>query len=90
MIQDCCCNKTTSRSEEEKKKMLNRLKRIEGQVRGLQAMIENDSYCNDVLVQSAAVKAAIDRAKASAGEYGMFLDSSVIAGPDKKMWERIL
>ncbi|MCQ2771144.1 MAG: BMC domain-containing protein, partial [Clostridia bacterium] len=37
-----------------------------------------------------AVSAAIDRAKAGAGEDGMFLDSSVIAGPDKKMWEKIL
>lgn len=38
----------------------------------------------------AAVQAAIDRAKASAGEYGMYLDSTVIAGPDKKTWERIV
>ena len=51
----CCCAKTTSRSEEQKKKLLNRLKRIEGQVRGLQTMIENDAYCNDILIQSSAV-----------------------------------
>lgn len=38
----------------------------------------------------AAVSAAIEKAKAGAGEDGMFLDSSVIAGPDKKMWEKIL
>lgn len=38
----------------------------------------------------AAVSAAIERAKAGAGEDGMFLDSSVIAAPDKKMWEKIL
>ena len=38
----------------------------------------------------AAVSAAIDKAKAGAGDEGMFLDSSVIAGPDKKMWEKIL
>ena len=59
---DCCCcgqDKTTPRTEDEKKKLLNRLKRIEGQVRGLQAMIERDAYCNDVLNQSAAVSAAI-------------------------------
>ena len=57
----CCCgqDKTTQRTEDEKKKLLNRLKRIEGQVRGLQAMIERDAYCNDVLNQSAAVSAAI-------------------------------
>ena len=38
----------------------------------------------------AAVSAAIEKAKVEAGEDGMFLDSSVIAGPDKKMWEKIL
>lgn len=38
----------------------------------------------------AAVQAAIDRAKDGAGEYGMYLDSTVIAGPDKKTWERII
>ena len=38
----------------------------------------------------AAVDAAIEKAKVDAGDYGMFLDSSVIAGPDKKMWKKIL
>ena len=56
----CCCAKTTSRSEEQKKKLLNRLKRIEGQVRGLQTMIENDAYYNDILIQSSAVSAAMN------------------------------
>ena len=54
------CAKTTARDEELKKKLLNRLRRIEGQVRGIEAMIEDDAYCNDVLVQSAAVNAAIN------------------------------
>ena len=56
----CYCAKTTSRSEEQKKKLLNRLKRIEGQVRGLQTMIENDAYCNDILIQSSAVSAVMN------------------------------
>ena len=58
----CCCgmDKTTLRQPEEKKKLLNRLKRIEGQVRGLQAMIERDAYCYDILTQSAAVNAAMN------------------------------
>ena len=58
----CCCgtDKTTKRSPEEQKKLLNRLKRIEGQVRGLQAMIERDAYCYDILPQSAAVNAAMN------------------------------
>ena len=58
----CCCGgteKTTLRSQEEKRKLQNRLKRIEGQVRGLQAMIERDAYCYDILTQSAAVNAAM-------------------------------
>ena len=55
-----CCEKHTLRAQEEIKKPLNRLRRIEGQVRGLQAMVEADAYCNDVLTQSAAVNAAIN------------------------------
>ena len=39
---------------------MNRLRRIEGQVRGLQTMIENDVYCNDILIQSSAVNAAMN------------------------------
>ena len=54
------CGKKTLRDEELKKKLLNRLRRIEGQVRGIEAMIEADAYCNDVLTQSAAVNAAIN------------------------------
>ena len=57
-----CCrsDKTTMRSDEQKKALLNRLKRIEGQVRGIQTMIEENAYCNDVLMQSAAVNAAMN------------------------------
>ena len=53
-----CCEKHTLRAQEEKKKLLNRLRRIEGQVRGLQAMVEADAYCNDVLTQSASGRAS--------------------------------
>ena len=56
----CCSEKHTARSEEEKKKLINRLKRIEGQIRGIIGMMENDVYCNDVLIQSAAVNAAVN------------------------------
>ena len=41
--------------------LLERLKKIEGQVRGLQKMIEDDRYCVDVLVQVAAIKAGINK-----------------------------
>ena len=54
------CEKNTHRTDEEKKKLINRLNRIEGQVRGIRGMIEKDAYCTDVLVQSAAVNAAIN------------------------------
>ena len=56
----CCCEKTRVRTEEEYKKLTNRLSRIEGQVRGIQNMLENDAYCADILVQVAAVNAALN------------------------------
>ncbi|HET6872394.1 MAG TPA: metal-sensing transcriptional repressor [Sporolactobacillaceae bacterium] len=49
------------RTDQEKAKMIARLKRIEGQVRGLQKMIEEDRYCVDILVQMSAVQAAIKK-----------------------------
>lgn len=45
----------------DKDALLRRLRRIEGQVRGIQRMIEEDKYCVDILVQMAAVRAALDR-----------------------------
>ena len=54
-----CCNKLTVRSIDEKKSLLNRLSRIEGQIRGLKAMVEEDKYCGDILIQSSAVMSAI-------------------------------
>lgn len=55
-----CCGKTTDRSEEERKKLIHRLNRIEGQIRGIRGMVENNAYCADILVQSAAVNAAVN------------------------------
>ncbi|MGN1164658.1 MAG: metal-sensing transcriptional repressor [Candidatus Ornithospirochaeta sp.] len=57
---DCCCSekKKTLRSEEEKKKLITRLNRIEGQIRGIRKMVEEDSYCMDVLVQASAASSA--------------------------------
>ena len=56
---NCCCKKT-ERSEEARKNLINRLNRIEGQIRGIKAMVERDAYCPDILVQSAAVNAAVN------------------------------
>ncbi len=56
----CSAEKKTNRTEDQKRKLMNRLKRIEGQIRGIQNMIEDDAYCNDILIQSAAVGAAVN------------------------------
>lgn len=48
------------RTEDEYKSLINRLNRIEGQIRGIKRMVENDAYCPDILVQSAAVNAAVN------------------------------
>lgn len=58
--QGCCCHKTKDRSEEEIRRLLNRLSRIEGQIRGIRRMVEQDAYCTDILTQSAAVTAAMN------------------------------
>ena len=55
-----CCGKMTDRSAEERKKLIHRLKRIEGQIRGIRGMVEKDAYCTDILIQSAAVNAAVN------------------------------
>lgn len=61
MERSCChVHKTTERTDENKKKLINRLSRIEGQIRGIKAMVESDAYCNDIIVQSAAVNAAVN------------------------------
>ncbi|MCI5574503.1 MAG: metal-sensing transcriptional repressor [Eubacteriales bacterium] len=52
--------KTKERSAEEYRNLMNRLRRIEGQVRGIQNMLENDAYCTDILMQVAAVNAALN------------------------------
>lgn len=49
----------TPRTKEEKYKVINRLKRIEGQVRGIQSMVEEDRYCVDILVQISAIQSAL-------------------------------
>ncbi|WP_430791159.1 metal-sensing transcriptional repressor [Virgibacillus flavescens] len=51
----------TPRSVDEKQALVNRLKRIEGQVRGIQKMVEEDRYCVDVLVQISAINAALKK-----------------------------
>ena len=62
--QDSCpyCNsgKKKERNEKEYKDLMNRLKRIEGQVRGVEGMLENDAYCTDILMQVSAITSALN------------------------------
>ncbi|MBC9874482.1 metal-sensing transcriptional repressor [Macrococcoides bohemicum] len=61
----------TPRTEEEKEKMVKRLKRIEGQVRGIQKMIEEDRYCVDILIQISAIESALKQVGFSVTERHM-------------------
>ena len=56
----CCCHKKKERDEKEYKDLMNRLSRIEGQVRGVKGMLERDAYCVDILTQVAAINAALN------------------------------
>ncbi len=56
----CKCHKTKKRTEQEYKSLIVRLNRIEGQVRGIKNMVENDAYCTDILMQVSAVNAALN------------------------------
>lgn len=55
-----CCGKTKTRSEKEYKDLMNRLNRIEGQIRGIKGMLEKDAYCTDILMQVSAANAALN------------------------------
>ncbi|MBO4337585.1 MAG: metal-sensing transcriptional repressor [Lachnospiraceae bacterium] len=55
-----CSGKKKERSDKEYKDLMNRLKRIEGQVRGVEGMLENDAYCTDILIQVSAITSALN------------------------------
>ncbi|MBP5750220.1 MAG: metal-sensing transcriptional repressor [Firmicutes bacterium] len=58
----CCCagHRTKERGEKEFKDLLNRLRRIEGQVRGVEKMVEEGAYCPDIMVQVSAINSALN------------------------------
>ena len=58
--QICCRKKAAPRDEATRKSLIHRLNRIEGQIRGVRGMVENEIYCNEILIQCAAVSAALN------------------------------
>ena len=54
------CHRIKERPEAEYKKLIHRLNRIEGQIRGIRSMVEKSAYCPEILVQVAAVNAALN------------------------------
>lgn len=55
-----CSGKHKDRSDKEFKDLMNRLKRIEGQVRGVEGMLENGAYCTDIITQVSAINSALN------------------------------
>ncbi|MBO4982176.1 MAG: metal-sensing transcriptional repressor [Lachnospiraceae bacterium] len=60
MQKQACCARKKERTQEEYKDLINRLNRMEGQIRGIRGMLENEVYCTDILTQVAAVNSALN------------------------------
>ncbi|MBS4983093.1 MAG: metal-sensing transcriptional repressor [Hungatella hathewayi] len=56
----CCSQREKKRTGKEERDLMNRLSRIEGQIRGIKSMVEDDRYCVDILTQVSAVQAALN------------------------------
>ncbi len=80
------------RSAGEKEKIKNRLKRIEGQIRGLEKMVEEDRYCVDILIQISAVQAALKKVGFSLLERHakMCVAHSIESGHGEEMMEELM
>lgn len=88
---ECCQNKTKKRSEKEYKDLINRLNRIEGQIRGIKGMVEKDAYCTDILVQVAAANAALNSFNKVllANHIKTCVTSDILAGKDETVDELV-
>ena len=86
-----CSSRKKERSEAEVKSLMNRLKRIEGQVRGVQKMLENDAYCPDIMVQVSAINAALNsfNKELMANHIKSCVAEDVRNGSDEKMNELV-
>lgn len=58
-MEKCNCKKIKKRTEEEKKKLESRVNRISGQLNGIKKMIDEDRYCDDILIQLSAIDKSI-------------------------------
>ena len=87
----CCADRTKKRGDEEKKDLMNRLRRIEGQVRGVQSMLENDAYCPDIMIQVSAINAALNsfNKQLMASHIKSCVAEDVRSGNDDKMNELV-
>jgi DNA-binding FrmR family transcriptional regulator len=67
---------------DDKPRLLNRLKRIEGQVRGVARMVEDDRYCIDVMTQLRAVRAALSRVESELlkGHLDHCIEGAIVSG----------
>lgn len=86
-----CEHKTKIREKEEYTALINRLNRIEGQIRGIKGMVEKNAYCTDILVQVSAVTAALNsfNKELLKSHIDSCVKSSVKQGDDSKITELI-
>ena len=76
---------------ENKDKLLNRLSRVEGQVRGIARMVEEDRYCIDVLTQLRAVRAALSRVESEMlkDHLGHCIEAAIVGGDADEQREKV-
>ena len=88
---EACCGRTKIRSEEEIRRLMNRLSRIEGQVRGIKGMVEKNAYCPDILIQVSAVSAALNafNRELLSSHIRTCVADGIRAGDDEKISELI-
>ena len=86
-----CCQRTKVRDEKEYRDLINRLNRIEGQVRGVTNMVQNDAYCVDILTQVSAIRSALNSFNKVLLENHIktCVTEDIIAGNDDKVDELV-
>jgi DNA-binding FrmR family transcriptional regulator len=85
-------NQNKNQNADKKIEILKRLRRIEGQVKGIQHMIEEDKSCKDILTQVAAVRAAVNKTGALIMQNHSIqcIKDAVVSGDENKAMEKLL